>query len=787
MNDSQARIRGLAGLFVCAALCLLGYLGWLMVGQNELWSLRSHQNRWAFRAVPSLRGSILDRHGEVLVRDEATTRLSIYYERFRLRHAVGAAVHGATLLGQLQPGSGPVYAYRDGEFGPEAAAAALLALPVRWLKRGALPKALAAELGTLVTTLLASCSGQSRRAVFTAIREAASATGELPIGEVLAGGSTGDWLMAFAGSWAMLREFDAELSAAVPRRAGAADAEDARVLLAELDRLRELSLLQVRVQQRDEDGKPKLDKNGQPKLGDLYESIAWPFADQVPFELAARLRVGRSGQPGFEVLPAVRRVYHPSLGLSLRALLGAVQDVDKSAAPRKTVAAYLQRELPDDWLEDMVPDGAADTDVEFQRLYAGAQASVERAVLSAGRRGINGVEADFEEQLNGRLGMRLVERDARRRELQMWGAMQVLAGDPVQLTIDLQLQALAEQAARDRLAETRAAYAAAEDRDNVEVGICLMDARTGDILALAGAPVVPAGPRSIPGVGWRGVGAIGSVVKPLVLLELLQRESHGATNRLHTEFPACAGKVRIGGRLVGCAVGHGGAGSDAVRALATSCNSFFFEAAQELGTLGLAHSMQRFGLRQGPAGMATSSAIAPVPGLRLAPWRWVGNTELPRRAIGYGVEASTVEVARAYAALATDVLPTVAIVRGPARAGQSLASLQRETEVVRAGLRECVESGTAKGLPLLRQLGVHGKTGTAEVSTNTRQNNAWFAGYLPQVAGSGVQLCFCSVVYWVPHGVHGAEAAAQLIEDLLRTMLASPLLASRYLLPEGGR
>lgn len=787
MNDSQARIRGLAGSFVFAAVVLLGYLGWLMVGQNELWSLRSHQNRWAFRAVPSLRGSILDRHGEVLVRDEATTRLSIYYERFRLRHPVGAAVHGATLLGELQPGgAGPLYAYGDGERGPEAAAAALLALPVRWLKRGALPKSMAAELGTLVTTVLSACSGLSRRAVFTAIREAATAAGDLPLGEVLPGGSAGDWLMAFAGSWAMLREFDAELSAAVRERTGATSTVAERVLLAELDRLRELSLLELRVQQRDEDGNLKLDQQGKPKLGDLYESIAWPFADQVPFELAARLRVGRTGQPGFEVLPAVRRVYHPGIGLSLRALLGAVQDVDKSVAPRKTAAAYLQRELPDDWLVDMVPDGVADSEVEFQRLHAGAQSSVERAVLSAGRRGINGVEAAFEPQLNGRLGMRLVERDARRRELQMWGAMQVLAGDPVQLTIDLQLQTMAEQVAADRLDETCASFPAAADRDRVEVGLCLMDARSGDILALAGAPVTPAGPRSIPGVGWRGNGAIGSVVKPLVMLELLQREHRGATNRLHPEFPACTGKVRIGGRLVGCAVGHGDGGHDAVRAIATSCNSFFFAAAEELGAAGLLQSMQRFGLRQGPPGSGVSPVQMGVPGLSLVPWRWVGSTELARRAIGYGVEASTVEIARAYAALATGVLPTVAIVRDPSRVGQPLAQLERECEVVRAGLRECVESGSAKGLPLLRQLGVHGKTGTAEVSEQ-RHNNAWFAGYLPQPAGTGVQLCFCAVVYWVPDGVHGAEAAAQMVEDLLRVLLASPTLAARYLLPEGGR
>ena len=69
----------------------------LMVVDHEDWLVRSYRNRWAFRDVPSVRGSLLDRFDRVLVADEPSFELSCVYERFRILHPVGAAVHGATL------------------------------------------------------------------------------------------------------------------------------------------------------------------------------------------------------------------------------------------------------------------------------------------------------------------------------------------------------------------------------------------------------------------------------------------------------------------------------------------------------------------------------------------------------------------------------------------------------------------------------------------------------------------------------------------------------------------
>jgi cell division protein FtsI/penicillin-binding protein 2 len=161
---------------------------------------------------------------------------------------------------------------------------------------------------------------------------------------------------------------------------------------------------------------------------------------------------------------------------------------------------------------------------------------------------------------------------------------------------------------------------------------------------------------------------------------------------------------------------------------------------------------------------------------------------LPRRAIGYGVQASPLHVARAYAALATGWLPTLGL-RVGARPRVPLDDVTGEIVTTRKGLRACIEHGTAskRGLEVLDELGVCGKTGTAEVGIRDGENNAWFAGYLPDRGEPQVQLCCCAVVYWVRDQVHGAEAAGSLVADFLRAVRDDPELAARYLAPGGGR
>jgi penicillin-binding protein 2 len=317
----------------------------------------------------------------------------------------------------------------------------------------------------------------------------------------------------------------------------------------------------------------------------------------------------------------------------------------------------------------------------------------------------------------------------------------------------------------------------------------VLDVATADVLGFAGAPVQTQYAADVPGLEWRGNGAIGSVVKPFVLVEQLQSEREGRVHLPPGSFAPCERVFRYGDRRLRllCDGHHGAGGRDPVEALAESCNIFFYQAGIGLGEEGLARALRRFGLLEATAGDPFAACWQPVVrGLPVAaPRMRESGAVLPRRAIGYSVEASPLHVARAYAALASGALPEIGLTTKPRRR-VPLDDAIGEIGVVQEGLRACVRSGTASGLVGLRDLGVCGKTGTADVDDEHHENNAWFAGYAP-CAASGMQLVFCAVVYWVPNGEHGADVAGELVSDFLASVQADSALCERYLAGGGGR
>ena len=809
MTPTTTRIGRLGVVFACGFAIVLAHLGWLMLRDHEVWARRSHDNHWAFRSVPSQRGTLFDRFGERLAFDVPTTQFTVNYQRFRQRHPVGAAVHAATLLASLQPAtSGTAYDYSDGLLGAEAAARDVLAMPAVLLRRGVLDKEVAAELRTAVTTVLAAASGWSRRDVYARLREAAQA-GRGTLGEAL-GIPAAELLAACMQAVARLRQLDAELAQLERQRVElrALATDEALGLLGTLELLRRASLARERVTWTEKNA----DGEDVQREGSLIETVRRVFASHVPFERAAALRISAELYPGLEVSPASSRELAEGLGATLPALLGTVVELDraiekKAAGWSKWLASYHDRELPADWSDEMLPEGIVDSDAARAMLRNDLDSTFENELRRLERVGLSGVETAFDSELMGRLGMRFVEHDSRRREQQLWGHLQVEAGVDLRLTFDTRLQVAAERAVRTTWQQQRDRYFDEEKQAKVEAAIAIIDANSGDVLAYAGWPIVSALARDVPGVIWSGNGALGSVVKPLVLVEQLQSELVGRPHRALASLEPCTGTFPYGGKILRC-VAHYEAGRDPVEAIAESCNAFFYQCGIGLGDEGLARALRRFGLLEAPPGdpfaVCWQRSVrglrvgAPVMSTVEVPKDAAGGPDgarqvtpryaevLPKRAIGYGVQASPLHVARAYAAFATGALPTLGVRVGEPRSRVPLHDVVAEMAVVQQGLAACVDSGTGKRLKRLQALGVSGKTGTAEV-TDSGNNNAWFAGYLPAAGPSGMQLTFCAVVYFVPDGVHGADAAGRIVDDLLGMVQSDAVLAGRYLAPTEGR
>ncbi|MBK8097976.1 MAG: hypothetical protein IPK26_12765 [Planctomycetes bacterium] len=779
MNASSSRIGMVAVLFGVALIAVLVRLWIVMVEQHETWLLRSHQNRWAFRDVPSARGALRDRQGRVLAWDEPTVDLHCLYSRFRRRHPVGAAVHGATTWLAVCNGDDSVrFGYGEGALDPQAACTAFLDMPVGQLQRGRLPRAQRNELLTAAVTVLATGAEWPRARVASAVLAAARTTPRRSLRDVLPGVASDIYERAFAVVLTRLSALAAELPGSGPDGG----------LLARLDRFRRDALSGARVgggSTTPTPGGGEADDDRSAR-GHLLEDLLRPLVREVPFDLAAVIGTVPGGEPGLQLQPGLRRVRSPLCEGSLALMLGGVKDLDVALPSAAWLQQRVDEALDAQALDDLVPAAAVPDGDHLEDLRQAARRRYGDTLRRQQRRGTAGIEGALDDTLSGQPGLRFIERDAHAQEQLLWSHLRVLPGEDVALTLDLDLQRLVDEVAAQHLERAqRRLQQKGGDPAKVDVGVALIDAWSGDVLALGGGPLQIDGVPRVPALAWRTSGDLGSVIKPFVLLEQLRAEALGGQHQPWGAFTACSGSLRFLGQTLRCSHAHWDEGKDPVVALAKSCNLFFFQAAIGLGEDALMGSLARFGLCPSTDPAFAAHWQARPRELATAPPRRSQRPVLPNRAIGYGVEAGPLHVARAYAGLLTGALPTLGLQRAAPRPRVELGLDPEHLAVVHEGLHACVQRGTADHLRGLQELGVAGKTGTAEIGAND-ENNAWFAGWLPDRAADGTQLCFCAVVYYVPDGDHGGDAAGGLIEDLLLRIRRDPERAARWL-PGGGR
>jgi len=787
--SSGTRIGVLAAVFGAALFVVLAHLWFLMVRDQEVWARRSYENRWAFRSVPSLRGRLLDRGGAVLAYDEPTTRVSVHYLRFRLRHCVGAAVHGATVCKRLEAGFEQVrYGYEEADYGPRQAARDLFSMPVRAIEPGVLPKDITSQLATYATTVLSQVGEVTRRQAYRAMREAAQSGRRLGIGDVLEVPRR-ELLVRYD---ARLRELRALSRKLYEEQLAFADGrglpmEGIQTLMQKLDSLCVSSLEKEQVTWEDDQGREQ--------KGSFVEELRTPLADEVSFDIAAVLRVEGRRYAGITVEPSVRRVSTLERGTAFGALVGRVNWLDRTVAersrmralltgevPRTWVQDYMDERMPKQWAQELVPEGLVADEARLMMIEE-ARRRYERELMTRERRGVTGFEAWFNDELMGQLGMRFVEHDGNRREHALWSHLRVESGEDVRITIDAQLQAIAEAVVHATQRDYRSRHVNPDKARRVEAAMAILDANTGDVLAFAGAPIDTDNARHVPGVMWVGNGSIGSVAKPFILIEHLESMRFGRRHVAANEVKMCDGSFVFEGHRLHCDGAHWGEGQSPRRALAKSCNCFFYQVGVGIGGPGVHRALHRFGLIEPEEGQPSPYRLCwqdRLPGISVSKSRLDDDRLLPSQAIGYGVQVSPLYVARAYAGLATGALPTLGMRFGEVRDRVRLDISAETMELVRGGLGDVLRYGTGSKLGVLQEFGARGKTGTAERSDDG-DNNAWFAGYMPRPSPAGHQLAFCGVVYYVPDKTHGAGAAGHMLEQFFDEVRRYPHLADRYL------
>ncbi len=403
------------------------------------------------------------------------------------------------------------------------------------------------------------------------------------------------------------------------------------------------------------------------------------------------------------------------------------------------------------------------------------------------RIGRAGIERHHDRALRGHAGAVQLEVNALGRVIRELDRREGVPGQDVTLSVDAGLQ----RAVRERIEEG--------------TSVVLMDARNGEVLAMASQPgfdpnLFNAGVSSAQWREWtrnratplinkttNGLYAPGSTFKMVVALAALDAKAVTCAERV-----VCPGHMDLGDARFHCwhRAGHGGV--DLRTALKVSCDVYFYELAKRIGMDRIAVMARRFGLGV-PLEIelpGTRAGLVPTREWRQAqdrPWS-LGDTVV--HGIGQGFyQLTPLSRATMTARLATGraVQPhlTRAVGGRPVRGAgaedwPSLGIPERDLRLVREAMWAVVNEGggTARAHRLPAEMGaMAGKTGTTQVRRVSREQrergfrveqlprewrpHALFVGFAPR----DNPVFAVSVV--VEHGTSGSGAAAPLARDVL--------------------
>ena len=406
--------------------------------------------------------------------------------------------------------------------------------------------------------------------------------------------------------------------------------------------------------------------------------------------------------------------------------------------------------------------------------------------------GKEGLEKTLETRLRGTPGGQRVELTARGKLVRELTPKPDRSGGTVQLSVNAGLQAYAAR----RLGEESGS-------------VTVLDCLTGDLLALVSMPAYD--PNSFSdGIGqseWRmlsqderrplnnkSLNALyppGSTIKPMNSLALL---AHGIdpTTRIN-----CPGGYALGNRFFRCLGRHGSV--DMRRAIAKSCNTYFYAMGHKVGYDAIAQMARKLGLGQKFDLPVVSQSFGTVPDSAWKLRRYNQNKQLIERPDWTASDTLNASIGQGYLLLNPLQLAVMAAriasgrnvepqLLGTHRKPAPLLDIPAEHfEIVRGGMWEVVNGDGTAGRSKLQLPGIEmgGKTGTAQVRRITGSQRGQSGDW--KYRDHGLFVCFAptanpryaaSVV--IDHGLGGARAAAPVAKDVL-TYLFDPAQAMQSL------
>lgn len=388
------------------------------------------------------------------------------------------------------------------------------------------------------------------------------------------------------------------------------------------------------------------------------------------------------------------------------------------------------------------------------------------------RVGQTGLEYKYDDLLRGKAGEKIVEVDALGRELRLIRETPPVKGEDIYLTIDAFLQ--------------EAAYKALENYNGAFVAL---KPQTGEILAMVSTPSFDSNMfvEGVPAKYWtqlvndprnpllnkaiQGLYPPGSTFKIIIALAGLEENLISPEKNLVN----CRGGISLGKWTFGCWRKDGHGNVNLKKALAESCDVYFYELGKILGIQKIANYSKRLGLGN-PTGFSSEEKSGLVPDenwkLKTVNTSWyLGDTF--NTSIGQGfLKVTPLQMAMVMSTFVNGGIQYKPyILRNTYSEGIRLGFHDKNLDIIKEALESVVNepNGTASGAKsgLIR---FGGKTGTVQIvskkikeklSHKNIEHHAWFIGFAPT---NNPEIAFSVIV---EHGGGGGAVAAPVAKNSL--------------------
>lgn len=380
-----------------------------------------------------------------------------------------------------------------------------------------------------------------------------------------------------------------------------------------------------------------------------------------------------------------------------------------------------------------------------------------------------GIEKAYDNLLRGKPGRRIVEVDAVGRVVRVIGTEDPVKGKDITLTIDINLQKVAEEGLYGK-----------------NGAIVALDPKTGEVLAMASSPSFDPNlfATGISRTDWLLL--INNPDKPFINRAIQGAYPPGSTFKIISAIAGleegvideatgfvCNGGMDMGGRRFGCWRKEGHGWVDFYRAVTQSCDVYFYNVGKRLGIDRLERYARMFGLGS-PTGIEIDGEkVGVVPSTR---WKlektgkaWFGGETL-NTSIGQGyLTATPIQMARLVSAVVNGGrLYKVHLLKDSSPQIERTINMRRENEyLLRRALMGVVENGTGR-MAYSRVVRIGGKTGTAQSGARSDKDHAWFVAFAPE---DDPEL---AVSVLIEHGGHGGAVAAPIAKDVIEAYFSPP-------------